>query len=118
METMTVQRSLPTFGTDEWATLTGFLDFQRATLAVKCEGLTDAQLRDRAVPPSALSLLGLVRHMAEVEANWFRPLLGGEQMGGIWAPGLGIEVAFRTRPPLRSLMLSLCGRPNVNMRGS
>lgn len=92
---MTVQRSLPSSGADERATLTGFLDFQRATLAVKCEGLTDAQLRDQAVPPSALSLLGLIRHMAEVEANWFRPLLSGERMGGIWAPGLDAEVAFR-----------------------
>ena len=44
--------------------------------------------------PSALSLLGLVRHMAEVERNWFRPLLAGEDMVGIYAPGLDAEVAF------------------------
>jgi hypothetical protein len=92
---MTIERSLPSPTADERAMLTGFLDFQRATLAVKCDGLTDAQLRQQAVPPSALSLLGLVRHMAEIEANWFRPLLAGEQMGGIWAPGLDIDVAFR-----------------------
>ena len=92
---MAIERTLPPSGTGERATLTAFLDFQRATLAVKCEGLTDAQLRERAVPPSSLSLLGLVRHMAEVEANWFRPLLGGEPMGGIWAPGLDVDVAFR-----------------------
>jgi uncharacterized damage-inducible protein DinB len=92
---MSIERSLPSPGADERAMLDGFLDFQRATLAVKGDGLTDAQLREQAVPPSALSLLGLVRHMAEIEALWFRPLLGGEPMSGIWAPGLDIDVAFR-----------------------
>lgn len=91
---MATTRRLPGIEADERATLTGFLDFQRATLALKCEGLTDEQLRVRAVPPSSLSLLGLVRHLAEVEANWFRPLLAGEPMGGIWAPGLAVDVAF------------------------
>jgi hypothetical protein len=67
--------------------LAAWLDLQRATLAMKCEGLTDTQLRDRAVPPSRLSLLGLVRHMAEVERNWFGPLLAGEPMAGLWATG-------------------------------
>ena len=71
---------MPPLQAGERATLTGFLDAQRATLALKCDGLTDEQLRERAVPPSALSLLGLVRHMAEVERNWFRPLLAGEDM--------------------------------------
>ena len=91
---MSIERSIPPSGVDELATLAGFLDFQRATLAVKCQGLTDAQLRNQAVPPSTLSLLGLVRHLAEVEVNWFRPLLAGEPMGGIWAPGLDVDVAF------------------------
>ncbi|WP_157252582.1 DinB family protein [Nonomuraea typhae] len=61
---------------DERATLEGFLDYQRQTLAWKCEGLTDEQLRLRAVPPSSLSLLGLIRHMAEVERGWFLRTLG------------------------------------------
>jgi Protein of unknown function (DUF664) len=85
----------PPFEADERATLTAFLDYLRATLALKCDGLTDDQLRQRPVPPSALSLLGLVRHMAEVERNWFRPVLGGEEMAGIFAPGLEWEAAFR-----------------------
>jgi len=59
----------------------------RATLAMKCDGLTDTQLRDQAVPPSSLSLLGLVRHMAEVERNWFGPLLAGKEMADLWATG-------------------------------
>jgi uncharacterized damage-inducible protein DinB len=85
----------PPFEADERTTLTAFLDFLRDTLALKCEGLTDDQLRERAVPPSSLSLLGLVRHMAEVERNWFRPVLGGEEMAGFFSSDLDWEVAFR-----------------------
>ncbi len=48
---MSTDRVLAPFEADERTTLTGFLDFQRATLAVKCEGLTDDQLRQQAVPP-------------------------------------------------------------------
>ncbi len=61
----------PTTG-DERSTLVGFLDFQRATLEWKCDGLSAEQLARRAVPTSTLSLLGLVRHLAEVERSWFR----------------------------------------------
>jgi uncharacterized damage-inducible protein DinB len=61
----------PTTG-NEFDTLTGFLDHYRATLGIKCAGLTPEQLAERSVPPSSLSLLGLVRHMAEVERGWFR----------------------------------------------
>jgi uncharacterized damage-inducible protein DinB len=56
---------------DERATLAGFLDYQRATLEWKCDGLDAEQLARRAMPPSTLSLLGIVRHMAEVEWSWF-----------------------------------------------
>jgi uncharacterized damage-inducible protein DinB len=52
--------------------LEAWLDFHRQTLLTKCEGLTADQLKQRAAPPSGLSLLGLVRHMAEVERGWFR----------------------------------------------
>jgi uncharacterized damage-inducible protein DinB len=85
----------PPFEADERATLTAFLDFLRATLALKCDGLTDDQLREHAVPPSSLSLLGLVRHMAEVERNWFRPVLGGAEVSGIFSSDLDWEAAFR-----------------------
>jgi uncharacterized damage-inducible protein DinB len=71
-------RSLPRVG-DERTILTSFLDWQRATLAGKCEGLSDEQLRMRATPPSTLSLLGLVRHLADVERGWFRRTLAGEK---------------------------------------
>jgi uncharacterized damage-inducible protein DinB len=81
---MTVNRIDPPYVADERAMLDAWLDYHRATLAWKCEGLDDAQLRQRAVPPSSLSLLGLVRHMADVERNWFRRVLGGEDVPGIY----------------------------------
>ena len=56
---------------DERTTLVTWLDFHRETLANKCAGLSDEQLRQQAVPPSDLSLLGLVRHLTEVEQSWF-----------------------------------------------
>jgi uncharacterized damage-inducible protein DinB len=59
--------------------LEAWLDFHRITLERKCHGLSPEQLRRRAVPPSALSLLGLVRHMADVERNWFRRALAHEE---------------------------------------
>ena len=62
---------------DERATLTGFLRDQRLTLQIKCAGLDAGQLARRAVEPSTLSLLGLVRHMAEVERGWFRRRFAG-----------------------------------------
>jgi uncharacterized damage-inducible protein DinB len=65
---------------DERSTLLGFLEWQRATLARKCENLTHAQLRRRSAEPSTLSLLGLVRHMADVERGWFRTTLAGEEV--------------------------------------
>jgi uncharacterized damage-inducible protein DinB len=67
----------PTLG-DERATLVEFLRCQRATLELKCSGLDAADLARRSVEPSTLSLLGLVRHMAEVERIWFRQRMAGQ----------------------------------------
>ncbi|MFD3556602.1 DinB family protein [Streptomyces goshikiensis] len=72
------QRTPPVLVGDERATLTSVLQWQRDTLMVKCAGLTPEQLRRKAVAPSELSLLGLVRHLADVERGWFRNALGGE----------------------------------------
>lgn len=58
--------------------LQAVLDWHRATLIYKCAGLTGDQLAERAVPPSALSLLGLVRHMTKVERVWFRQRFADE----------------------------------------
>jgi hypothetical protein len=67
-----VERTDPARILGERPALEAWLDFHRATLLLKCAGLTADQLKERAVPPSRLSLLGLVRHMTEVERWWFR----------------------------------------------
>jgi uncharacterized damage-inducible protein DinB len=71
-------RHEPDLTAEERPLLTGFLDYYRDTLATKCAGLSAEQLAERAVPPSPLSLLGLVRHMGEVECGWFRRFNGEE----------------------------------------
>ncbi len=63
---------------DERTTLQEFLRCQRLTLELKCSGLGPADLARRSVEPSTMSLLGLVRHMAEVERIWFRVRLSGQ----------------------------------------
>jgi uncharacterized damage-inducible protein DinB len=69
---------------DERGTLEGILERQRATLLWKCAGLSSEQLAQRAVPPSKLSLLGLVRHVADAERFWFRRCVGGEQLPEVY----------------------------------
>ncbi|MBD0740995.1 DinB family protein [Streptomyces sp. CBMA152] len=62
---------------DERSMLVDFLAAQRTTLELKCAGL-EAELSRRSVAPSTLSLLGLVRHLADVERRWFRQVLAGQ----------------------------------------
>ncbi|GAA4968885.1 DinB family protein [Yinghuangia aomiensis] len=64
---------------DERAMLDGWLDFHRATLLAKCAGLTAEQLKIRSVEPSGMSLLGLLRHLTEVERSWFRVRFDGSE---------------------------------------
>jgi len=63
---------------DERTTLVDFLRWQRETLELKCAELDAAQMARRSVEPSTMSLLGLVRHMADVERTWFRRVMAGE----------------------------------------
>jgi hypothetical protein len=74
--------------------LRAFLDFQRATLAMKCEGLSEEDLSRRSAPPSTLTLLGLVRHMAEVERTWFRRAIAGEDIPLVWSDRMDFQAAF------------------------
>ena len=62
----------------ERAMLQGWLDWHRQTLLTKCAGLTADQLKIAAAEPSDLTLLGLVRHMSEVERVWFRARAAGD----------------------------------------
>ncbi len=73
-----VSRTDPPRIAGERESLEAWLDYHRATLLWKCQGLTGDQLTERAAAPSSLSLLGLVRHMAEVECSWFRRRFAGQ----------------------------------------
>jgi hypothetical protein len=70
-------RPVPLTTGEELPMLQSWLDFHRATLELKCAGLDDAQVRRAAAEPSALTLLGLVQHLAEVERNWFQRVVAG-----------------------------------------
>jgi hypothetical protein len=76
-----VERAEPPDVAGEREALQGWLDYHRATLLMKCQGLTADQLVLRAIAPSTLTLLGLVRHMAEVERAWYRKRFAGEPVG-------------------------------------
>jgi uncharacterized damage-inducible protein DinB len=76
-------RPEPPLAADETATLLGFLEFQRATLAWKCAGLDAAGLR-ATVGVSSITLGGMLKHLAIVEANWFSRWLLGRGFGPPW----------------------------------
>jgi len=86
---------------DERSTLLEYLAAYRLTVEMKCAGLDAEQLARRSVPPSTMSLLGLVRHLAEVERFWFRRVMAGEpapkiyssdeQRDGDWDGAIGTD---------------------------
>ncbi|GGT42671.1 DinB family protein [Streptomyces chromofuscus] len=95
---MTVERIPPPTIADERRMLRCHLDFHRQTLELKCAGLSDVQLRIRSVAPSTLSLLGLVRHMAEVERAWFRRVVGAEHdLPLVWSENVDFQAAYETK---------------------
>jgi hypothetical protein len=75
-------------------TLVGYLRDQRLTLELKCAGLDNEQLARRAVEPSKLSLLGLIRHMTDVERSWFRIRLAGNKVRRIYRTDENRDVDF------------------------
>lgn len=89
-----VERLDEPFVADERAMLEGFLDFGRSTLLVKCSGLTGAQLAARSLAPSRLSLLGLVRHLTDVERTWFRSRFGDESIQSAYSRPDRPDAAF------------------------
>ncbi|WP_412541400.1 DinB family protein [Longispora sp. K20-0274] len=84
---------------DERASLDGWLDFHREVLLAKCSGLTGEQLVRRPVASSDLSLLGLVRHLAEVERIWFQYRFAGEDVGPLYQADDGSDGAFVSADP-------------------
>lgn len=83
----------------ERGTLTDYLRAYRQTLELKCQGLDAEQMARCSVPPSDLSLLDLVRHMADVERNWFRVLLAGQDAPHHFGDGGDWDAAFRDVTP-------------------
>ncbi|MEV6771669.1 DinB family protein [Nocardia sp. NPDC051030] len=70
---------------DERAMLQSLLDRNRAILLWKCQGLNGSQLAARSVEPSSMSLLGLIRHMTEVERGWFRMRAAAEPVEYVYS---------------------------------
>jgi uncharacterized damage-inducible protein DinB len=81
--------------------LEGYLSRQRTTLLRVCAGLTGEQLAARPVPPSTLSLLGLVRHLAKVERIWLRQRVAGEDVPPLHG-GPGDDTDFHRVDPSRA----------------
>jgi uncharacterized damage-inducible protein DinB len=79
---------------DERATLVDYLGAYRLTIELKCSGLDAAGLARRSVPPSNLSLLGLVRHLTDVERHWFRCVLDGQDIGWLYRRDHDRDAAF------------------------
>jgi hypothetical protein len=79
-----VERPEPPSLAGERDRLHSYLDYHRRTLLMKCAGLTEAQLKNASTEPSTLTLLGLVRHMTEVERWWFRIRGAGQPLGDVY----------------------------------
>jgi uncharacterized damage-inducible protein DinB len=78
----------------ERATLTGYLRDYRLTLELKCAGLDPEAMACRSVEPSNLSLLGLVRHLSDVERHWFRRALNGQEISWLYRREDDRDAAF------------------------
>ncbi|MFH8405739.1 DinB family protein [Streptomyces sp. NPDC018019] len=92
---ITPERPLPPMDADERTSLESWLDFYRTTLAQKCDGLTEEQVRAASAPPSQLTLLGLVRHLTEVERTWFRRVLVHEDAPSVFSGDADTALADR-----------------------
>jgi len=82
--------------------LRDWLDWHRATLLRKCAGLDAAQLATRSVPPSSLSLLGLVRHMSDTERGWVRQTYRREQIPDLYYRTDAPAADFKEADPARA----------------
>lgn len=80
--------------TDERSTLLDYLRRYRLTLQLKCAELDPAQLALRSVPPSTMSLLGLVRHLTDVERYWFRQVMAGQDAPSLFRTEANRDAAF------------------------
>ncbi|GGJ76603.1 hypothetical protein GCM10010123_03250 [Pilimelia anulata] len=86
----------------ERAMLDAWLEFHRRTLLAKCGGLIGEQLVLASAPPSPLTLLGLVRHMAGVERYWFRQFVDGQDIALLWHDDADPDADFNDLDPARA----------------
>ena len=84
---------------EEREMLASWLELYRATVPLKLDGLTDEQLCLRPIPPSSLSLLGLVRHLTEVERYWFTEVLTGVEQPGLYSDDANRDGDFDDTDP-------------------
>ena len=98
--TSDVTRAHPPRAGDERASMIGFLDYQRETIAIKCADLSPDELARRSVPDSALTLLGLVRHLAEVERGWFQQRVAGLDVPDLYATDADQDGDFHLPDPV------------------
>ena len=94
--------------TGERATLVGYLRDQRLTLELKCAGLDAAGMARRSVPPSTMSLLGLVRHMAGVERHWFRDVMAQEDAPPLYRSEADRDADFNGAVPDPDVVAEAC----------
>src|ERR1700683_5442946 len=80
--------------------LRDWLDWHRSTLLRKCAGLDATRLAQRAVPPSNLSLLGLVRHMSDTERGWVRQAFRGERVPDLYYRSDAPDADFEEADPV------------------
>jgi hypothetical protein len=82
------------FANDERSMLVGYLHDRRLTLELKCAGLDAEGMARRSVEPSNMSLLGLVRHVTDVERHWFRQVMAGQDVTPHYRNAEGVNMDF------------------------
>jgi uncharacterized damage-inducible protein DinB len=87
-------RETGTVARGEKAVVLDYLRAYRLTFEMKCEGLDPEQMARRSVPPSTLSLLGLLRHLAKVEHSWFRRRLDGQDIPRLYSSDEEADLDF------------------------
>ncbi|CAM5553931.1 DinB family protein [Streptomyces abikoensis] len=97
-----ITRPVGSLTAGERTLLTGLLAWHRSTLLHKCAGLTGEQLAERSVPPSDLSLLGLIRHMAKVERIWLRERFAGQDVPRLHGTAENRDADFAEADPARA----------------
>ncbi|MEW2357961.1 gluconokinase, GntK/IdnK-type [Spirillospora sp. NPDC029432] len=103
--------------------LQGMLDYHRATLRLKCAGLSARQLAEVSVPPSTMTLLGLIRHLTFVERIWFRIRFAGQPVKNIYVTPDHWDADFEDLSPGRApaelaRLVEECRRADNAVRGA